>query len=109
MAGLHPNPSQVAGQVISNRAQHTADSVTNLAQAHQALNPMPPQPPEAPQAPQQSQPAIASTPQGPNEIHMKLAQQLKRLGLSDSAVAKAIQMLNAGATPQQALEGAKSA
>jgi hypothetical protein len=100
MAGLHPNPMNVANQVVTNQTEHTANQASNLGQATDAL--MPPQAPQAPQSPQP--PQQPQQPQGPNPLDAKLVEQLQRLGLSPGAIAQAIDMLNKGASQAQILQ-----
>jgi len=104
MAGLHPRPAHVAGEVVSNTTEHAANVLNNLGQANQVLNP--PQPP-APE-PVEGQPAPPPAPPAPprhNPIDEKMREVLKRLGLSDNAIEQAIAQLDSGASPQQVLQG----
>lgn len=132
MAGLNPNPTHVQNQVDTNAVSHMNQQVTGITGAAQAI--APPQPPQtaqpaptaqtapttptpqpqAPQAPQQPDPQ--ETPQQElqepqsqqagemNPLDMQLIQHLKALNIPDQLIAKAIQMAEQGATPQQILQ-----
>lgn len=104
MAGLQPDPNNVANQVQTNAVQHVSGQVTNAANAANALNP--PQP-------TQTQPASAKapksgekqplTPQLQAEDHQMIT-QLTQLGFSADVINQAVEQINSGVPAQQVIQ-----